>query len=123
MERSGYVRGLGLGPTPLLWDTKSSLGNIVADNISNKVVQRLEQEVKELKEKHNEDMNSMKQNQEKLLLELSFMRQVMCKFFPTKSSMPNGSSFRQVRLQILLNHFFQTLVMLNKFIFLFLIFL
>lgn len=123
MERSGYVRGLGLGPTPLLWDTKSSLGNIVADNISNKVVQRLEQEVKELKEKHNEEMNSMKQNQEKLLLELSFTRQVMCKFFPTKSSMPNGSSFRQARLQILLNHFFQTLVMLNKFIFLFLIFL
>lgn len=62
MERSGYVRGLGLGPTPLLWDTKSSLGNIVADNISNEVVQRLEQEVKELKEKHNEEMNSMKQN-------------------------------------------------------------
>uniref|UniRef100_A0A151UGB0 Uncharacterized protein n=1 Tax=Cajanus cajan TaxID=3821 RepID=A0A151UGB0_CAJCA len=102
-ERSGYVRGLGLGPTPsLLWGSKSSIGSTFADNISNEVVQRLEQEVKmlkEIKEKHDEEMNLMKQNQDKLLSELSFIRKFMYKHFPMELSMPqkfNGSSFGQV---------------------------
>ncbi|OIT06668.1 hypothetical protein A4A49_33982 [Nicotiana attenuata] len=35
-EKSGYVRGLGLGPTPFfIWGSRSSLGNIAADDSSN----------------------------------------------------------------------------------------
>ncbi|TKY46190.1 transposase, Ptta/En/Spm, plant [Spatholobus suberectus] len=112
-ERSGYIRGLGLGPTPsLLWGNKSSLGNISTDNMSNETIQKFKEEVKELKEKHDEEMNQMKelnqkqdaelnmmkQNQEKLMSELSFMRQVMCRFMPTELPRPNfnGSYFGQV---------------------------
>ncbi|KAH0641945.1 hypothetical protein KY290_033554 [Solanum tuberosum] len=62
-ERSGYVRGLGLGPTPsILWGDRSSFGNIDQDDSSNEVVQRLEHEITELKAKQNEEMNLMKQN-------------------------------------------------------------
>ncbi|XP_057446348.1 uncharacterized protein LOC130738390 isoform X2 [Lotus japonicus] len=114
LERSGYVRGLGLGPTPsTLWGTKSLSGNASMGNISNYMVQNLEQEMqvlkemrdeeikqmKELKKKHDEDMNMMKYNQEKLLSELSYMRQVMFKFIPMESSMLHNfsrSSFGQV---------------------------
>ena len=33
-EKSGYVRGLGLGPTPsLLWGSKSFLRNVVVDDL------------------------------------------------------------------------------------------
>ncbi|KAJ1396109.1 putative transposase, Ptta/En/Spm, plant [Sesbania bispinosa] len=117
-ERSGYIRGLGLGPTPsLLWGNKSSLGNISMDNVPNEIVNKLEQEIKELKERHNEEMkqikefkekqdeemnqikelkekqdeelNVMKDNQAKLMSELSFMRRVMCRSMPTDSFMPN----------------------------------
>lgn len=110
-ERSGYIRGLGLGPTPsLLWGNKSSLGDM-----SNGTVQKLlELEMKELKERHDEEMNqmkelirkqdaelnTMKQNQDKLRSELSFMRQVMRRLMPTELPMTNfnGSSSGQVRL-------------------------
>nr|XP_033512184.1 uncharacterized protein LOC104096812 isoform X2 [Nicotiana tomentosiformis] len=41
-DKSGYVRDLGLGPTPsVLWGSRSSLGNIVAEDSSNEAVQRL----------------------------------------------------------------------------------
>nr|XP_018633754.1 uncharacterized protein LOC104118083 [Nicotiana tomentosiformis] len=51
-EKSRYVCGLGLGPTPsILWGSRSSLGNIAADDSSNEVIQRLEQQIIELKEK------------------------------------------------------------------------
>ncbi|XP_019239110.1 PREDICTED: uncharacterized protein LOC109219136 [Nicotiana attenuata] len=70
-DKSGYVRGLGLGPTPsMLWGSRSSLGNIIAEDSSNEAVQRLTQEITELKDKHNEEMNLMKQNQEKMQSEL-----------------------------------------------------
>nr|XP_009783212.1 PREDICTED: uncharacterized protein LOC104231853 [Nicotiana sylvestris]XP_016511466.1 PREDICTED: uncharacterized protein LOC107828629 [Nicotiana tabacum] len=73
-EKSGYVRGLGLGPTPsILWGSKSSIGNIGPNDSSNEV-KRLEQKViqlTELNEKQSEEMSSMKH-------ELSWMRQVMC---------------------------------------------
>ncbi|MCE3051657.1 hypothetical protein HAX54_050450, partial [Datura stramonium] len=37
-EKNGYVRGLGLGPTPsTLWGSRSSLGNIDAEESSNEV--------------------------------------------------------------------------------------
>ncbi|XP_070025399.1 uncharacterized protein [Nicotiana sylvestris] len=62
-EKKWYVRGFGLGPTPsILWGSRSSLGNIIADDSSNEVIQRLEQKIIELKEKQNEEMNMMKQN-------------------------------------------------------------
>ncbi|XP_070013948.1 uncharacterized protein [Nicotiana sylvestris] len=62
-DKSGYVRGLGLGPTPSgLWGSKSSLENIIGEDSSNEAVQRLTQEITELKDKHNEEMNLMKQN-------------------------------------------------------------
>jgi len=115
-ERSGYIRGLGLGPTPsLLWGDKFSLGNISMNNnnMSNEMVPKLEQEMKELKERHEEEMNQMKelnqkqvaeltimrQNQEKMMLELSFMREVMCRFMHTELPTPNfNRSYGQVRL-------------------------
>ncbi|KAH0713631.1 hypothetical protein KY289_009590 [Solanum tuberosum] len=66
-EKGGYVRGLGLGTTPsVLWEYSS-----------NEVVQRLEQEITELKEKQNEEMDLMKQNHKKLQSELLQMRQFM----------------------------------------------
>ncbi|KAG5571909.1 hypothetical protein H5410_061675 [Solanum commersonii] len=66
-EKSGYVRGLGLCPTPsVLWGRKSSIQNIVLEDSSNEVVQRLEQEITKLKEKQNEEIDLMKQNHEKL---------------------------------------------------------
>ncbi|KAL5133681.1 hypothetical protein HKD37_03G006971 [Glycine soja] len=113
-ERSGYIRGLGLGPTPsLLWGDKFSLGNISMNNnnMSNEMVPKLEQEMKELKERHEEEMNQMKelnqkqvaeltimrQNQEKMMLELSFMREVMCRFMHTELPTPNfNRSYGQV---------------------------
>lgn len=48
-EKSGYVCGLGLGPTPsLLWRSKYSVENTL---VNNEVIQRLEQEMRELKKK------------------------------------------------------------------------
>ncbi|KAG5632892.1 hypothetical protein H5410_004609 [Solanum commersonii] len=42
-ERSGYVRGLGLGPTPSsLWGSRSFLENIDEEDSSNEIVQRLQ---------------------------------------------------------------------------------
>ena len=39
-EKSGYVRGLGLAPTPsVLLDNKSSIENIVVEDSCNEVVQ------------------------------------------------------------------------------------
>ncbi|OIT39721.1 hypothetical protein A4A49_57705 [Nicotiana attenuata] len=91
-ENSGYVCALGLGPTPfVLWGSKSSIGNTIADDSSNEVIQRLEQEIIELKEKQNEEMNMMKQNQEKMQLELLQMRQFMSKYAPN-ASMPQSSN-------------------------------
>lgn len=79
-EKSGYVRGLGLGPTPsLLWGSKSSTENPL---VSNEVIQRLEQEMRELRKKQHEEMDLMKQNQEKLLSELLFIRKIVYKHFP-----------------------------------------
>ncbi|WMV46230.1 hypothetical protein MTR67_039615 [Solanum verrucosum] len=41
-ERRGYVRGLGLGPTPsALWGSRSFLENIDEKDSSNEIVQRL----------------------------------------------------------------------------------
>ncbi|XP_060186622.1 uncharacterized protein LOC132616027 [Lycium barbarum] len=96
-EKSGYVRGLGLGPTPsVLWGSRSSLGNVVAEDSSNEDVQRLQHEITELKAKQNEEMNLMKQNQEKMQSELLQMRQLIC---ARNESMPqniNGTSSEQV---------------------------
>ncbi|MCD7464108.1 hypothetical protein HAX54_052094 [Datura stramonium] len=37
-EKGGYVHSLGLGPTPsLLWGSRYSIGNIVAEDSSNEV--------------------------------------------------------------------------------------
>ncbi|XLT43193.1 hypothetical protein HN873_035797, partial [Arachis hypogaea] len=98
-DRSGYVRGLGLGPTPsLLWGNKSSYGKFVSDALANEVAQKLQQEIKVLKEKHEEEMKLMKENQNKMFAELSFMRQVLCKLVSTGSSMTqnfNENSFMQ----------------------------
>ncbi|XP_070030606.1 uncharacterized protein LOC142166322 isoform X2 [Nicotiana tabacum] len=91
-EKSGYVRGLGLGPTPsVLWGSRSSLENIIANDSSNEVIQRLEQKIIELKEKQNEEMNMMKQNQEMMQSELLQMRQLMRKYAPN-ASMPQSSN-------------------------------
>ncbi|XP_019255037.1 PREDICTED: uncharacterized protein LOC109233611 [Nicotiana attenuata] len=94
-DKSGYVRGLGLGPTPsILWVSRSYLENIVGDDSSNEAVQRLTQEITELKDKHNEEINLMKQNQEKMQSELLEMRQLMRKY-ASNESMPqniNGTS-------------------------------
>uniref|UniRef100_A0A1U7VB81 Uncharacterized protein LOC104214295 n=2 Tax=Nicotiana sylvestris TaxID=4096 RepID=A0A1U7VB81_NICSY len=39
-EKSGYVRGLRLSPTPsVLWGSRSFLGNIIVDDSSNEVIQ------------------------------------------------------------------------------------
>ncbi|KAL3328104.1 hypothetical protein AABB24_035648 [Solanum stoloniferum] len=94
-ERSGYVRGLGLGPTPsVLWGSRSSFGNVDQEDSSNEVVQRLEHDITELKAKQNEEMNLMKQNQDNMQSELLQMRQLMCKYAPNEC-MPqniNGTS-------------------------------
>ncbi|XP_057417491.1 uncharacterized protein LOC130711771 isoform X2 [Lotus japonicus] len=106
-ERSGYIRGLGLGPTPSqLWGSKSLSRNISMDNIEQEMKELKEKhdeeikQMKELKEKQDEEMTMMKQNQERLFSELSYMRQVMCKFIPTGSLMLHnlggGGSFEQV---------------------------
>ncbi|XP_070014848.1 uncharacterized protein [Nicotiana sylvestris] len=90
--KSGYVRCLGLGPTPSVpWGSRSSLGNIAADDSSDEVIQRLEQQIIELKEKQNEEMNIMKQNQENMQSELLQMRQLMRKYAPN-ASMPQSSN-------------------------------
>nr|XP_033517408.1 uncharacterized protein LOC117281677 [Nicotiana tomentosiformis] len=98
-EKSGYVHDLGFGPTPsVLWGSRSSLGNIIADDSSNEVIQRLEQNIIELKEKQNEEMNMMKQNQEMMQSKLLQMRQLMRKYAPD-ASMPqsnNGTSGEQI---------------------------
>nr|XP_009798368.1 PREDICTED: uncharacterized protein LOC104244609 [Nicotiana sylvestris] len=91
-DKSGYVRGLGLGPTPMLWGSRSSLGNIVAEDSSNEAVQKLTQEITELKDKHNEEMNLMKQNQEKMQSELLQMRQLMRKYVSNESMPQNKNS-------------------------------
>ncbi|XP_019241856.1 PREDICTED: uncharacterized protein LOC109221878 [Nicotiana attenuata] len=97
-DKSGYVRGLGLGPTPFgLWGSRSSVENIVGEDSSNEAVQRLTQEITELKDKHNKEMNLMKQNQEKMQSELLEMRQLMRKY-ASNESMPqniNGTSIEQ----------------------------
>ncbi|XP_019224815.1 PREDICTED: uncharacterized protein LOC109206446 [Nicotiana attenuata] len=98
-DKSGYIRGLGLGPTPsVLWGSKSSLENIVGEDSSNEAVQRLEQEITELKDKHNEEMNLMKQNQEKMQSELLEMRQLMRKYTSNEPMPQNidGTSSEQV---------------------------
>ncbi|XP_016453063.2 uncharacterized protein LOC107777534 [Nicotiana tabacum] len=94
-DKSGYVRGLGLGPTPsMLWGSRSSLGNIVIEDSSDEVVQKLKHEItelKELNEKQNEEMSFIRQ-------ELSWMRQVMRKIAPNELPMPqniNGVSTGQ----------------------------
>ncbi|XP_075086613.1 uncharacterized protein LOC107817705 isoform X1 [Nicotiana tabacum] len=101
-EKSGNVRGLGLGPTPsLLWGGKSSLQNITDDGLSNEAAHKLEQEIKELKDlnkKQDEEIALMKKNQDMLVSELTWMRQVMWKYVPTKLCGPQnyGSTTRQV---------------------------
>ncbi|MCD7448388.1 hypothetical protein HAX54_041123 [Datura stramonium] len=98
-EKSEYFRDLGLGRTPsLLWGSRYSIGNIVVEDSSNEIVQRLEHEITELKEKQNEEMNMTKQNQEKLQAELLQMRQFMKKNAPNES-MPqdiNATSSEQI---------------------------
>ncbi|KAK6775959.1 hypothetical protein RDI58_026960 [Solanum bulbocastanum] len=94
-DKSEHVRGLRLGPTPsVLWDSKSFVERIVVEDSSNEVVQRLEQENTELKEKQNEEMDLMKQNDEKLQTELLQMRQFMQKYAPNESLFQdiNGTS-------------------------------
>ncbi|KAH0764325.1 hypothetical protein KY285_000196 [Solanum tuberosum] len=63
-EKSGYVHGLGLGPTPsLLWGSKSFLRNISVDGLCNEAAKKLEQEINELKElnkKQDEEMVLMR---------------------------------------------------------------
>ncbi|XP_049406184.1 uncharacterized protein LOC125869791 [Solanum stenotomum] len=97
-ERSGYVRDLGLGPTPsVLWGNRSSFGNIDQEDSSNEVVQWLEHEITKLKAKQNEEMNLMKQNQDNMQLELLQMSQLMRKYAPNEC-MPqniNGTSSGQ----------------------------
>ncbi|KAH0730023.1 hypothetical protein KY289_001211 [Solanum tuberosum] len=101
-EKSGYVRGLGLGPTPsLLWGTKSFLRNVSVDGLCNEAGKKLEQEINELKEfnkKQDEQIVLMRKNQEMLVSELSWMRQVTWKYAPTELSRPqnNESTTRQV---------------------------
>ncbi|MED6125934.1 hypothetical protein PIB30_073317 [Stylosanthes scabra] len=98
-DKSGYVRGLGLGPTPsLLWGNKASFGKFASDILANEIAQKLEQEIKMLKEKHEEEIKLMKENQDKMLIELSCMRQILCRFVSTSSSMArdfNENSFMQ----------------------------
>ncbi|KAG5606369.1 hypothetical protein H5410_027861 [Solanum commersonii] len=66
-ERSGYVCGLGLGRTPsTLWGSRSFFENIDEEDSSNEIVQRLEQEINELKAKQNDEINMMKQNQDNM---------------------------------------------------------
>ncbi|OIT22312.1 hypothetical protein A4A49_56457 [Nicotiana attenuata] len=88
-EKSGYVRGLGLGPTPsILWDSKSSIENLVPKHSSNDI-RRLEQKVTELLElygKQNEEMSLMKQ-------ELLWMRQIMSKIAPNELLSQNINRF------------------------------
>lgn len=104
-DKSGYVRGLGLGPTPsVLWGRSSSVENIVVDDSSNEVIERLEQEITELKEKQNEKMNLMKQSHDKLQSELLQMRQFMQKnvLNESQSQDNNVNSNEQVtRVQVL----------------------
>ncbi|OIT40723.1 hypothetical protein A4A49_51465 [Nicotiana attenuata] len=69
----------------------SSIGNIISNDSSNEVIQRLEQKIIELKEKQNEEMNMMKQNQEMIQSELLQMRQLMRKYAPD-ASMPQSSN-------------------------------
>ncbi|RYQ95486.1 hypothetical protein Ahy_B08g090800 [Arachis hypogaea] len=77
-DRSGYVRSLGLGPTSsLLWGNKLSYGKFASDALANEVAQKLQQEIKVLKEKNEEEMKLMKENQNKMFAELFFMRQVL----------------------------------------------
>ncbi|XP_015163244.1 uncharacterized protein [Solanum tuberosum] len=98
-EKSGYVRGLGLGPTPsLLWGSKSFLRNVSVDGLCNEAAKKLEQEINELNKKQDEEMVLMRKNQEMLVSELSWMRKVMWKYAPTELSRPqnNGSTTRQV---------------------------
>ncbi|XP_059306790.1 uncharacterized protein LOC132058255 [Lycium ferocissimum] len=102
-EKTGYVRGLGLGPTPsVLWGSRSSFGNIVEEDSSNQVVKRLEQEVTKLKDingKQNEELSLVKQNQEKLLSELAWVRKAMSRNGPNELSAHqniNGISDDQV---------------------------
>nr|XP_009766567.1 PREDICTED: uncharacterized protein LOC104217923 [Nicotiana sylvestris] len=91
-EKSGYVRSLGLGPTPsVLWGSRSSLGNIIVDDSSNEVIQMIEYKIIELKEKQNEEMNMMKQNQKMMQSELLQIRQLMRKYAP-HASMPQSSN-------------------------------
>ncbi|KAG5631600.1 hypothetical protein H5410_003317, partial [Solanum commersonii] len=98
-EKRGYVRGLGLGPIPsVLWGSKSSVENIVLEDSSNKVVQRLEQEITELEEKQNEEIDLMKQNQKKSQSKLLQIRQFMQKYAPNESLLQDiiGTSNEQV---------------------------
>ncbi|KAK6791480.1 hypothetical protein RDI58_010561 [Solanum bulbocastanum] len=51
-EKSRYVRGLGLGPTPsLLWGSISFLRNVGVDSLCNEAALKLEQEINELNKK------------------------------------------------------------------------
>ncbi|MCE3049294.1 hypothetical protein HAX54_044557 [Datura stramonium] len=75
-EKSGYVHGLGLDPTPsLLWGRKFFLGNIIAEDKYNEAVKELKTKITELK-----DLN-VKQNEEMSLMkwELSWISQVIRK--------------------------------------------
>ncbi|XP_060211995.1 uncharacterized protein LOC132639573 [Lycium barbarum] len=101
-EKTGYVRGLGLGPTPsVLWGSRS-FGNNVEEDSSNEIVKRLEQEVTKLKDingKQNEELSLVKQNQEKLLSELAWLRKAMSRNAPNELSIHqniNGISDDQV---------------------------
>ncbi|XP_055836098.1 uncharacterized protein LOC129904565 [Solanum dulcamara] len=60
-EKSGYVRALGLGPMPsLLWGCKSFLRNISVDGLCNEAAHKLEQEMKELNKKQDEEVILMR---------------------------------------------------------------
>ncbi|KAK4348113.1 hypothetical protein RND71_034452 [Anisodus tanguticus] len=69
-----------------------------AKDSSNEDVQRLEQEITELKAKQIEEMNSMKQNQEKMQSQLLQMRQFMSKYAPNefRAQNINGTSSEHV---------------------------
>ncbi|MCD7469865.1 hypothetical protein HAX54_009179 [Datura stramonium] len=58
-DKSGYIHGLGLGPTPsLLWGTKSSSRNVSFDGLSNEVAHKLEQQINESKELNKNKINN-----------------------------------------------------------------
>ena len=60
------------------------------DGSAHEMIKKLEEEVQGFKKNHAEEMNIMKQNQEKLISELTFMRYVFTRFFPIEYMPPTS---------------------------------